>query len=124
VLTEASYLTGLSIYLVTALGLLLFGNRWLIPGCSTGTRLLITLPLAALLLTPAYAQPGATTLAPAILAAAFGWLGGGLEGAEHALRPLILFTGIAIALGFFAWLLLALLAGRRRRIAARAAAAD
>jgi hypothetical protein len=91
--------------------------RWLLPRAGIGLRLVIVLPLAALLLTPAYIQPGADTLAPALVVALFQFMGEGAAGAQHALRPLGLLSAAALLLGVIAWLLLALRERRRRRLA-------
>ena len=107
-LTESAYMTGLAVYAFTALLLLFLGNLWLLRGWSAGPRLIVTLPLAMLLLLPAYASPVDDTLAPAVVAAALGWLRDGAEGAEHALRPLLLFTGASLLFAAVLWLLLAL----------------
>jgi hypothetical protein len=120
-LTETAYVTAMTCYLLSALLLLWLGNRWLLGSWSLAARLLVTLPLAALLLTPAYVQPDAKTFAPALLAAALGWLADGAQGAEHALRPLLVITGAAAILGVVS-AVLALLLGRRA--ASRAAAAQ
>ena len=94
-LTESAYQLALVIYLLSAILALGLFNIWLLRGRSAALRLLLTLPLAALLLTPAYIQPGAETLAPALIVLAFQWLSQGAEAAEHALRPLILFSAVA-----------------------------
>lgn len=110
-LTESSYHGALLIYVAAALLALLLMNRWLLPGRSWALRLLLTLPLASLLLTPAYIQPGVDTLAPALIVLAFQWLSQGAEAAQHALSPLLLFTGAAVGV---AVLLAAILAWRAR----------
>jgi hypothetical protein len=106
VLTEGGYFVALSVYILSALLALVLLNLWLLRGRGLGLRLLISLPLAALLLTPAYIQPGAETLAPALVVLAFQWLSLGPEAAEHALRPLALFTGASFALGLLGAMLL------------------
>jgi hypothetical protein len=70
----------------------------------------LSLTAVALLLTPAYPEPGAETLAPALVVAAFQLLTAGVDAAMHALRPLGLALGIAWVLA----LLLSLLLRRRR----------
>lgn len=111
-LTESAYQLALITYLLSAILALGLFNLWLLRGRSAALRLLLTLPLAALLLTPAYIQPGAGTLAPALIVLAFQWLSQGAEAAEHALRPLLLFTGVAAGAGV---LLAGLLTLRSRR---------
>ncbi|MFK7831150.1 MAG: hypothetical protein AB8B57_15360 [Congregibacter sp.] len=108
-LTEDGYFAGLMVYIGAALLALLLFNWWLLRGRSAALRLLLTLPLGALLLTPALIQPGADTFAPALIVVAFQWLSQGPEAAEHALRPLGLFTGSALALGVLCALVLILL---------------
>ena len=94
-LTETGYHGALLIYSGAAILALLLMNVWLLRRRSWALRLLLTLPLASLLLTPAYIQPGADTLAPALIVLAFQWLSQGAEAAQHALSPLLLFTGAA-----------------------------
>ena len=95
-LTESGYQGALLVYSLSALLALLLFNVWLLRGRSWALRLALTLPLAALLLTPAYIEPGAETLAPALIVAPFQWLSLGPEAAQHALSPLLLFTGVAV----------------------------
>lgn len=106
-LTSTGYITGLLVYVLSALLALWPLNRWLLRWAGPGLRLLISLPVAALLLTPAYIQAGAETLAPALVVAAFQWLSQGPEAAEHALRPLMLFTAVAAGIAALGALLLA-----------------
>lgn len=116
-LTDSAYQLALIIYVASALIALILFNLWMLSGRSAALKVLLTLPLAALLLTPAYIQPGAETLAPALVVLAFQWLNQGVEVAEHALRPLLLFTGVAAGASG----LLALILKLRQR---RASAAD
>lgn len=109
-LTDSGYYTGLAVYVTSGLLALALINLVFLRPVRWGTRCLVTLPLAALLLTPAYIAAGATTFAPALVVAAFQWLSAGPEAAEHALRPLALFFGVALAAGFLAFLLSMLLA--------------
>ncbi|MEO0435299.1 MAG: hypothetical protein AAF098_00155 [Pseudomonadota bacterium] len=109
-LTEESYQLALWVYsgsAVVAIGLL---NLWVLRGSSLRLRLLLSLPIAAVLLTPALIEPGADTLAPALIVAAFQFLTHGAEAgpdmAEHALKPLLLFTGFAVVLGLLSCVLL------------------
>jgi hypothetical protein len=112
VLTASGYAAAITVYIASALLALLLGNVWLLPRAGLGLRALVTLPLAALLLTPAYIDAGADTLAPALVVTAFQMLSAGPEAAMHALQPLGVFTAIALALGLLVFLL-ALWRGRR-----------
>jgi hypothetical protein len=98
-LTDSGYQLALLAYAVAALVALPLAARWLLPRAGIGLRLVIVLPLAALLLTPAYIQPGADTLAPALVVALFQFMGEGAAGAQHALRPLGLLSAAALLLG-------------------------
>ena len=108
-LTEQGYTWGLAVYGAAALLALFFFNLWILRGRSAALRLILCLPLATLLLTPALIEPGAGSLAPALIVAAFQWLSQGPDAAEHALRPLGLFTAVAFAIGCICALLLILL---------------
>lgn len=111
-LTESGYQGALIVYIGAALMALALFNVWFLPRASVGLRLLITLPLAALLLTPAYIDPEAATLAPAVVVTGFRWLSLGIDEAMHSLRPLLLFTGVSFVLGLTVFAVGAL---RRRR---------
>jgi hypothetical protein len=108
-LTASGYLGGLIIYCGAALLALLLFNLWFLRGARWGTRCLLVFPLAALLLTPAYYEAGADTLAPALVVAAFQWLSHGPEAAAHATRPLLVFTAVALGIGLAAFALSTLL---------------
>lgn len=96
-LTEQGYATALWVYgLAAVLALLLF-NWWFLRGRSAALRLLLCLPLAAVLLTPAFIEAGGETLAPAAVVAGFQWFSQGPEAADHALRALLSFTASAFA---------------------------
>lgn len=97
-LTESSYHTALWVYALAALAALALFNLWFLPRLRWRLRAVLTLPVAALLLTPALIAPGADTWAPALIVAAFQWLNQGREAAAHALRPLALFTAAALLL--------------------------
>ena len=122
-LTETGYLGGLFVYGGAALVALVLFNLWMLRGARWGVRCLVTFPLAALLLTPAYIEAGAETLAPALVVAAFQWLNDGAEAAAHATRPLLVFTALALAIGLLAFVL-SLFFGRRSAGADSAAATD
>ncbi|MEE4277257.1 MAG: hypothetical protein V2I82_02175 [Halieaceae bacterium] len=119
-LTETGYSGALAVYLIAALLAIVLINLWLLSRSSLGLRALVTLPLAALLLTPAYIDAGADTLAPALVVAVFQAFSQGLEAADHSLRPLLLFTGVGAGVGAAAFLLDF---WRRRRAAAAEEAA-
>ena len=108
-LTDSGYMGGLLAYTGAALLALWLLHRWFLRGLPWPLRLLILLPAAGLLLTPAYTQPEAETMAPALVVAAFQWATAGREAAEHALRPLGTMTAIAavvaVVLGAGGWLL-------------------
>lgn len=97
-LTESSYLTAIYAYCGAAIlvALLLawwFGRRW-----PNGWTALIVLLSAALLLTPAFPQPGVDTMAPALIVAGFELLLNGPEAAQHAFKPLSIACGLAAVL--------------------------
>ncbi|MEM1191089.1 MAG: hypothetical protein AAGI72_21335 [Pseudomonadota bacterium] len=98
-LTETGYTGALIVYSVAALLALVLFNAWFLRRSHWGVRCLFTLPLAALLLTPAYIKPDAATLGPALVVALFQGFSQGPEAAEHALRPLLLFTAAGLVLG-------------------------
>lgn len=110
-LTDEAYTWGLAIYIASAIAALLLFNWWFLRGRSWATRLIFSLPLGALLVTPALVEPGAETLAPALVVLGFQLLLNGFAAAEHAFRPLVLFTGVAFA----AAVLLALVSVLRNR---------
>ncbi len=105
-LTATSYAVGLTVYVLSALLALVLANLWFLRNRSPALKVFLSLPLAALLLTPAYIEAGAETLAPALVVAAFQWLSQGPEAASHAVRPLVMFTGLGFALGAVAGALL------------------
>ncbi len=102
-LTDAGYIGGFIFYIGATLVALVLFNVWFMPRASLGLRLLISLPIAAVLITPAYIDPEATTFAPALVVSAFRWLSEDLDAAMHSLRPLALFTGLAFAIGVVAF---------------------
>ena len=113
-LTTGSYLLAMATYLAAgALALLLLAwwlRRWPLLAswlCFSG---------AALLLLPAYPEPGMDTLAPALVVAAFQLGTAGAEAAMHALRPL----GVALLVAQVPGLGIGLLLRRRRAGAAAA----
>lgn len=98
-LTAESYQLGLFVYVGAALLALLAFNLWFLRGRSWGIRALLSLPLGTLLLTPALIEPGAQSMAPALIVLAFQFLQSGPDAAEHAMRPLLLFAGVAFGVG-------------------------
>ena len=109
-LSESSYLTALYTYIGAACAILLCLGWWLSRSWRAGWVTLAVLLGAALLLTPAYPRDDVSTLAPALIVAAFALFTEGPEAAEHALKPLALMSGVAIAVT----LLLSLTVFRRR----------
>ena len=111
-LTDNAYLTAIYIYVGAAIVLLLYLAWWLSRHWRPGWVTLVVLVLAALLLTPAYPKSGVSTMAPALIVAAFQIATQGVDAANHALRPLIFMSGLAIV---FALLLNVTLFRRRVR---------
>ena len=87
-LDESSYMTAIYVYIGAACMALLCLLWWLRRSWRPSWLALFLLVSAALLLTPAYPQPGVPTMAPAIVVAAFQMLTEGVEAAQHALKPL------------------------------------
>lgn len=104
-LTANGYAVAMLAYVASAMLALFLGNLWLLPRAGFGLRALLTLPLAGLLLTPAYIEAGADTLAPALIVTAFQVLSAGPEAAAHALAPLMVFTAVGLAFGLILFLL-------------------
>jgi hypothetical protein len=98
-LTESAYFWAIAIYCLSAVAALALVRRWMLRRLRLSLQLLILLPLAALLLTPAYIAPEAETLAPALVVGVFQLMTAGMENAVHAFRPLAVFTAAAFALG-------------------------
>ena len=111
-LTDNAYLTAIYIYVGAAIVLLLYLAWWLGRHWRPGWVTLVVLVLAALLLTPAYPTSGVSTMAPALIVAAFQIATQGVDAANHALRPLIFMSGLAIVFA----LLLNVTLFRRRRV--------
>ena len=110
-LHESSYLTAMYVYVGAAVLILLYLAWWLSRHWRPAWVSLVVLLAAALLLTPAYPKEGVHTMAPALIVAAFQIFTGGTETAQHALRPLLFFSGVAVGLA----LLLRLAVFRRPR---------
>lgn len=114
-LNESSYITALSIYLGSAVLLLLSIILWLRGRWRPAWIGLVVMLGSAVLLTPAYPAEGVDTLAPALIVAGFQLFTQGVDAAEHALRPLL---GMCLAA-----LVMALLMGMtilRKRVKAEA----
>ena len=97
-LTESSYLTAIYTYCGTAILAALLLAWWLGRRWPNGWTALIVLLGAALLLTPAFPQPGVETMAPALIVAGFEFLLNGPEAAQHAIKPLAIACGVAVGL--------------------------
>jgi len=120
VLDESSYMTAIYVYVGAACMALLCLLWWLRRSWRPGWLALFILVSAALLLTPAYPQPGVPTMAPAIVVAAFQILTEGVDAAQHALKPL----GAMLVLAVIIAVLLRLTVFRRRTIAPPAASPE
>jgi hypothetical protein len=101
-LTESSYLAAIYVYCGAAIAACLVLAWWLGRRLRSLWGIALLLLAAALLLTPAYPQPGVTTMAPALIVAGFELLLNGPDAARHALKPL----GIACALALLLAVLL------------------
>jgi hypothetical protein len=112
VLDESSYLTAIYIYVGAAMVMLLYLTWWLSRHWRPSWVALVVLLIAALLLTPAYPKAGVTTMAPALVVAAFLIATQGVEAAQHAIRPLVFMSGMGVVIT----LLLSMTVFRRRRV--------
>jgi Na+/melibiose symporter-like transporter len=112
VLNDSSYFTAICIYVGSAAVFIMYVGWWLGRHWRAGWVTLVVLLLSALLLTPAYPKAGVHTMAPALVVAAFQYLTVGLEGAMHALRPLMVMSASAVIIT----LLLSMTVFRRRRV--------
>ena len=97
-LTESSYLTAIYAYCGAAVLIALLLAWWVGRRWANFWTILLVLLSAALLLTPAYPQPGVETMAPALIVAAFELLLNGPEAAQHALKPLTVACGLALVI--------------------------
>ena len=111
-LNDSSYFTAICIYVGSAAILIMYIGWWLGRHWRAGWVTLVVLLTGALLLTPAFPRAGVQTMAPALIVAAFQYMTAGVEGARHALRPLIFMSGAAV----FIALLLTLTIFRRRTV--------
>jgi len=88
----------LYIYTGAAGVMLLYVGWWLGRHWRPAWVCLVVLLLAALLLTPAYPGEGIETMAPALVVFAFKYMTEGMQGAAHALRPLLFMGGAAVVI--------------------------
>jgi hypothetical protein len=95
VLTDSAYHIAMTLYITAALAALLITLWWLRHSWRPVWLCLLALGGAALLLTPAYPYEGVSTLAPALVVAAFALLTAGVDAAAHALRPLAVTLALA-----------------------------
>ncbi|MFT6286106.1 MAG: hypothetical protein ACJA09_000845 [Alcanivorax sp.] len=95
-LDASSYLTAMNLYCGAACAAILLLLWWLRRSWRPAWLAFAALVAAALLLTPAFPQEGVSTLAPALIVAAFQILTHGPEAAEHAVRPLTFMLGLAV----------------------------
>ena len=110
-LNNSAYLTAIYIYVGSATVFLVYTAWWLGRHWRAGWVTLVVLLLAALLLTPAYPKAGVQTMAPALIVAGFQFMTAGIDGARHALRPLVFMSGAAIVVS----VLLGLTVFRRKK---------
>jgi hypothetical protein len=103
-LSESSYLTAVYVYVGMASLMLLYMTLWFSRHWRGGWVVLVVLLSAALLLTPAYPNDTASTLAPALIVAGFQFFTAGYEAAECALRLLSYSCAVAIGLALLLWL--------------------
>jgi hypothetical protein len=100
VLSESSYLTAIYAYTGAACLAILALGWWFRRSLRPAWLVFLMLLAAALLLTPAFPRTDVSTMAPALVVAAFALFTDGYDAAEHALRPLgmmcLLGAGIAL----------------------------
>ena len=113
-LSESSYHTAIYVYVGSACIMLLYLAWWLSRHWRASFVALVVLPLAALLLTPAYPKAGVETMAPALVVAVFQFATQGPDAAAHAIRPLVFMTGVALVIAVF-FVAVTFLVGRRTR---------
>lgn len=97
-LDENSYLTAIYVYVGAAMAMLVYLAWWLGRHWRPGWVALVVLLAAALLLTPAYPKAGVTTMAPALVVAAFLIATQDVEAAQHAIRPLVFMSGMGVVI--------------------------
>jgi Na+/melibiose symporter-like transporter len=112
VLNNSAYLQAIFIYVGSATVFIVYLGWWLGRHWRASWVTLVVLLLAALLLTPAYPKSGVHTMAPALIVAAFQIMTAGVEGANHALRPLVFMSGAAVVIS----LLMGMTVFRRRAV--------
>lgn len=121
-LTDVSYQTAIYAYLGAALLALLCFGWWLSWRWRPGWVAVVVCIFAALLLTPAFPNEKAETLAPALIVAGFQFFVYGYEEAEDAIRALATFTAAALVFALLFWVVF--LRGRVSRQARRVARAE
>ncbi|MGB1141263.1 MAG: hypothetical protein ACPG1A_10215 [Halioglobus sp.] len=121
-LTDASYQYAIYAYVGSALLALLCFGWWLSWRWRPGWVAVVVCVLAALLLTPAFPNENAETLAPALIVVGFQFFVYGYEEAESAIRALATFSGAALVFALLFWVIF--LRGRTSRQARRLARAD
>lgn len=97
-LDEQSYQTAIYVYTGAAGIMLLYLAWWLGRSWSAGWATLAVLLAAGLLLTPAFPEPDAATMAPALVVLGFQLLTGGAEAAVHTAKLLAGACGAAVLL--------------------------
>ncbi|KGE03757.1 hypothetical protein [Pseudohaliea rubra] len=110
-LTSGSYMLAMATYLGAGIVALALLARWLRRWPLLASWL--SCSGAALLLLPAFPEPGLETLAPALVVAAFQAGTAGVDAAMHALRPL----GLALLLAQVPGLAIGLWLRHRRAVA-------
>ncbi|QIB67336.1 hypothetical protein [Kineobactrum salinum] len=95
-MNDSAYHIAMTLYITAALAALLITLWWLRHSWRPVWLCLLALGGAALLLTPAYPYQGVSTLAPALVVAAFQLLTAGVDAASHALRPLAVTLALAV----------------------------
>jgi hypothetical protein len=113
-LTAENYQIAWGIYVVGALGILLYLRFWWRRHITGGGSIALLLLLAALILTPAHPGGDTPSYAPALVVAAFDLLTYGPEAAIRPLRPIGVVAGAALITALIIQLL-RLLLGRRNR---------
>lgn len=116
-LTESSYHLAVYTYVGAASVMLCYLAWWLGRHWRPWVVAFVVLLLAALLLTPAFPKTGVDTMAPAIIVAVFQVFTQGMQAAQHALRPLVFMSGMAIAIALL--LSVTVLRGRGARKSVR-----
>lgn len=104
-LTTGSYIAAWLIYIAAAVGLVITTPNVLRLPLSVRATQIFRVLLAGLLLTPMTPEPGAQTLAPAVVVGAFELMAGGGEQAVRSGLPLLVVLGVLAALLSFLFLI-------------------